>query len=116
MYFCIIILYRKDLKKKKAKFWVDWLLEAGEANVCHRYWFEIELEDGFYEELYQVWFDNESHLNNWESKWDGHEELFEKIHIQAINALNYLVKQNEPDFANPIDLYWEISKETEDAF
>ena len=37
------------MKKKKAKFWVDWLLEAGEANVCHRYWFEIELEDGFYE-------------------------------------------------------------------
>ena len=39
---------------KKAKFWVDWLLEAGDANVYHRYWFEIELEDEFYEELYQV--------------------------------------------------------------
>ena len=38
---------------KKAKFGVDWLLEAGDANVCHRYWFEIELEDEFYEELYQ---------------------------------------------------------------
>ena len=36
---------------KKAKFWVDWLLEAGEANVCHRYWFEIELED----ELFNLW-------------------------------------------------------------
>ena len=35
---------------KKVKLWVDWLLEAGDANVCHRYWFEIELEDEFYEE------------------------------------------------------------------
>ena len=26
---------------KKAKFWVDWLLEAGEENVCHRYGFGI---------------------------------------------------------------------------
>ena len=29
---------------KKTRFWVDWLLEAGDANVCHRYWFEIELD------------------------------------------------------------------------
>ena len=101
---------------KKAKFWVDWLLEAGDANVCHRYWFEIELEDEFYEELYQVWFDNGSHLNSWESKWDGHDELFERINAPAINALNDLVKKNEPDVADPIDVYWEISKETEDAF
>ena len=101
---------------KKAKFWVDWLLEAGDANVCQRYWFEIELEYEFYEELYQVWFDNGSHLNSWESKWDGHAELFERINAPAINALNDLVKKNEPDFADPIDVYWEISKETEDAF
>ena len=101
---------------RKAKFWVDWLLEAGDANVCHRYWFEIELEDEFYEELYQVWFDNGSHLNSWESKWDGHDELFERINAHAINALNDLVKKHEPDFADPIDVYWEISKETEDAF
>ena len=92
---------------KKAKFWVDWLLEAGDANVCHRYWFEIELEDEFYEEL---------HLNSWESKWDGHDELFERINAPAINALNDLVNKNEPDFAGPIDVYWEISKETENEF
>ena len=101
---------------KKVKFWVDWLLEAGDANVCHRYWFEIELEDASYEELYQVWFDNGSHLNSWDSKWDGHDELFERINTPAINALNDLVKKNEPDFADPINVYWEISKETEDVF
>ena len=38
------------------------------------------------------------------------------INVPAINALNDLVKKNEPDFADPIDVYWEISKETEDAF
>ena len=43
-------------------------------------------------------------------------ELFERINAPAINALNELVKKNEPDFADPIDVYWEISKETEDAF
>ena len=77
---------------KKAKFWVDWLLEAGDANVCHRFWFEIELEDEFYE------------------------ELFERINAPAINSLNELVEKNASDCADPIDVYWEISKETEDAF
>ena len=33
---------------KKAKLWVDWLLEAGEEDVCHRYGFEIEVEDESY--------------------------------------------------------------------
>jgi len=100
----------------KAKFWVDWLLEAGDANVCHRYWFEIELTDEIFEELYRVWFDNGSHLNSWDANWNGHNELFEKINVSAINALNDLVKKNEPDSADPINVYWEISKETEDAF
>ena len=100
----------------KAKFWVDWLLEAGEANVCHRYGFEMKLSDQEYEELYQVWFDNDSHLNSWESNWDGHDELFDKINIAAHHSLNDLLKENEPEFVDPVDAFWEISEETEDAF
>lgn len=101
---------------EKAKFWVDWCLEAGDANVCHRYWFEIDLSDEEYEELYQVWFDNNSELNNWGSNWDGHDVLFEKLNGAAIHSSCELLKQNEPEFAEPLDVFWEISKETADAF
>lgn len=101
---------------KKEKFWVDFALEAGEANVCHRYWCEIEFSDKDYEELYQVWFDNGSHLNSWESKWDGHHDLYDMINIAAYYALNDILKKNEPEFADPVNVYWEISKETEDDF
>ena len=101
---------------KKAKFWVDWLLEAGDANVCHRYWFEIELSNDDYEELYQVWFDNDCQLSSWGSEWKGHDELFERINVPAYHALNDLLKKNEPDFADPLDVFWEISEETADAF
>ena len=101
---------------KKAKFWVDMALTAGDDGVCHRYWFEIELSDQDYEELYQVWFDNRSSLNNWESNWDGHDGLFENIDSVAYHALNNLLKENEPELADPVDMYWEISKETEDEF
>lgn len=97
---------------KKAKFWIDWLLEAGEANVCHRYWLEIELEDESFEELYQVWFDNGSRLNSWESNWDGHDKLFERINVSVYHALNNQLKKHDSDFADPLDVYWEISEET----
>ena len=100
---------------KKAKFWVDRLLEAGEESVCQRFWFEMGLSDQEYEELYQVWFDNGCRLNSWESEWKGHHDLFEKINVTAYHSLNDMLKKNEPDFADPIDVYWEISKETEDA-
>ena len=101
---------------KNAKFWVDFALEAGDANVCHRYWLEIELEDEAYEELYQVWFDNGSRLNSWDSKWTRHDELFDRINVTAYKVLNKLLKENEPEYSNPLDVYWEISKETEDEF
>ena len=101
---------------KKAKFWVDYCLEAGDANVCHRYWFEIELTDEEFEELYQVWYDNGSHLQSWSSNWQGHDDLFEKLNGTAIHALNDLLKKHAPEFVNPVDVYWEIAKETEEAF
>jgi len=101
---------------KKAKFWVALGLEVGEENVTDRYWFEIELSDQEYEELYQVWFDNNCNLTSWESDWDGHDKLFEKIDNIAYYALNDLLKKHEPEFVDPVEFFWEISKETEDEF
>ena len=101
---------------KKAKFWVDWLLEAGEEGICHRYWFEIVLSDQEYEELYQVWYDNNCELMSWYSNFDGHDELFEMINNTAYHALNDMLKKYEPEFADPISALWEISKETADEF
>lgn len=69
-----------------------------------------------HEELYQVWFANNSQLNSWDSDWKGHGELFERINVPAYHALNELLKKNEPEFADPLDVYWELSKETADAF
>ena len=100
----------------KAKFWVDYLMEVGDAGVCHRYWFTVDLTDEEFEELYQVWFSNNSELNSWDTNWNGHDELFEKLNVTAYHALNDMLKKNEPDFADPLDAYWEISEETEDAF
>ena len=105
----------------KAKFWVDWLFEAGSfdggcgGNLCHRYSFDVELTDEEFEELYQVWHSNNG-LNNWDTNWQDHDALFEKLNIIAYRALNDLLKQHEPDHADPLDAYWEISEETEDAF
>ena len=101
---------------KNAKFWVDLALEAVDANVLHRYGFGIEMSDEDYEELYQVWFDNNCRLNSWESDWEGHDELFDKLNVTAYHALNDMLKENEPNYIDPLDAYWEISKETEDAF
>ena len=107
---------------EKAKFYVDYCFEAGSyedgfgGNICERYWFEIELSAEEYEELYQVWFDNDSELNSWDSEWKDHDALYDKINDNAVYALNEMLKKNEPDFQNPVDVLWKISKETEDAF
>ena len=101
---------------KKAKFWVDYCMEAGEESVCHRYGFGIDMSDKDYEELYQVWYNNNCELNSWNSDWQGHDKLFENLNVTAYNALNDMLKKSEPDFVNPVDAYWEISKETEEAF
>lgn len=106
---------------KKAKFWVDWLFEAGSfesgsgGNICHRYSFDVELTDDEFEELYQVWYDKNG-LNNWDTDWQGHDALYEKLNPIAYRALNDLLKQHEPDIADTLDAYWEISQETIEAF
>ena len=106
----------------KAKFYVNTCFEAGSfengsgGHVTKQYWFEKDLTDEAFEELYQVWFGNNSELNNWDTNWEGHEALLENLNASAVRVLNELQKEHDPAFADPIDVYWEISKETEDAF
>ena len=101
---------------EKAKFYVDYCFEAGVDHVCQRYWFEIELTDDTYEELYQVWYGNNCELNSWGSNWDGHDEMFKRINGTATNVLNQQLAKYEPEFVNPVDVLWEISKDTIDRF
>ena len=106
----------EEKNTQQAKFWVDFALEAGEGAVLHRYWFTIDLPDEEFEELYQLWYDNNCELKSWYADDKGHEALYEKIDGIAYNALNDLLKKHDPQFADPVDCYWEISKETADAF
>lgn len=100
---------------EKAKFYVDFCFEAGDAGLCHRYWFEIELSNEEFEELYQIWYD-QNELNSWATNWDGHDALYQKINDAAVYALNKCLEKEDPVFRNPIDVLWELSQETKDAF
>ncbi len=107
---------------EKAKFLVDYCYEAGSfedcgvGNLSGRYWFGIELTTEEFEELYQVWFDNDCDLNSWDSEWKDHEALYDKINNYAGYALNELLKEHDPELQNPIEVLWEISNETEKVF
>jgi nitrate reductase assembly molybdenum cofactor insertion protein NarJ len=101
---------------EKAKFYVDFCFEAGDAGLCHRYWFEIELSSEEFEELYQIWFDQNCELNSWATDWEGHDALFQKINDAAIYALNKCLEKENPVYQNPLDVLWELSPETKDAF
>lgn len=99
---------------EKAKFYVDFCLEAGDAGVCHKYWYEIELSNEEFEELYQVWYD-QNELNSWATNWDEHQQLYQKIDEAAVYALNRCLEQEDPAYKNPVDVFWELSKETIDS-
>ena len=107
---------------EKAKFLVDYCYEAGSfedcgvGNLSGRYWFGIELTTEEFEELYQVWFDNDCDLNSWDSEWKDHKALYDKINNYAGYALNELLKEHAPELQNPIEVLWEISNETEKVF
>lgn len=99
---------------KKAKFYVDFCFEAGADNLSGRYQFGIELSDEEYEELYQVWYE-QNELNSWTTDWDGHEVLFQIINDAAVYALDKHLEQDEY-YRNPLDVYWELAEETKKAF
>ncbi len=104
---------------EKARFYVDFCFEAGSddygSNVSGRYQFGIELTDDKYEELYQICYD-QNELNSWSTNWDGHEALFQIINGAAIYALNKYMEDEDPVYRNPLDVLWELSQETKDAF
>lgn len=101
---------------EKAKFYVDYCFEAGVDHVCQRYWFEIDMTEEEFEDLYQVWFSNNCELNSWDSDWNNHEDMFRKIDKVAVHTLNLMLAKYEPEFVNPVEVLWEISKETIDSF
>jgi len=101
---------------EKAKFYVDFCFEAGDAGLCHRYWFEIELSTEEFEELYQIWYDQNCELNSWDTDWNEHDSLFQKINDAAIYVLNKCLEKENPVYRNPLDVLWELSQETKDAF
>ena len=101
---------------EKAKFYVDFCFEAGDAGLCHRYWFEIELSTEEFEELYQTWYDQNCELNSWDTDWNEHDSLFQKINDAAIYALNKCLENENPVYRNPLDVLWELSQETKNAF
>ena len=96
---------------EKAKFLVDYCYEAGSFEDCG----VGNLTEEF-EELYQVWFDNDCDLNSWDSEWKDHKALYDKINNYAGYALNELLKEHDPELQNPIEVLWEISNETEKVF
>ena len=80
---------------ENARFYVDFCYEAGSdeygANVSGRYQFAIDLTDEEYEELYQIWYD-QNELNSWSTIWDGHDNLYQKINDSATIALSLYIE------------------------
>ena len=74
----------EEKNTKQAKFWVANAMEAGDGGVVHRYWFTIDLSDAEFEELYQLWYNNNCELNSWDTDDKGHEALFEKLNPSLI--------------------------------
>jgi hypothetical protein len=105
---------------QKTKFYVDFCFEAGSddysANVSGRYQFGIELTDNEFEELYQTWFDNNCDLNNWASNWDKHDKLYNIINEKATHALFMHLKEEISIVKEPLDVYWQLSRETAESF
>lgn len=106
---------------KQATFYVDYLYEADEYDyhLTGRYRFDMTLSDQEYEELYKIWESHDEELNNWETDWTGQEEWFDRINDVAIYALKKLLKEKEPEIfkvMSSMDVLWELSQETANAF
>ena len=107
---------------QRATFYVDFCFEAGSdengKNLAGQYRFWIDFPDEIYEELYQVWFDNNCELNSWDSNWEGHDKLFNTINHVATKILSENMEKDCPEILplSSWEVLWELSKETADAF
>ena len=98
---------------KTAKFYFDFCLEADTENVLPHYIFTADMPDEDYEELYEVWYANDCHLDNFTSNWDGHQSLFEKLDV-TMHARVDALPADAKDWAD--GFYWRVSDETEKEF
>ena len=99
---------------RDAKFYVDFCFEAGSeegfsAHVGSHYQFGVKLSAVEYEELYQVWYKNNSSLNSWDSDWAEHDALFGKLNNAAVKALGMHLEADKSEIKEPLDVLWEIS-------
>ena len=107
---------------QRATFYVDYCYEAGSdeygRNLTGQYQFWIDFPDETYEELYQVWFENDGDLNSWCTNWEGHDKLHNTITQVATEMLNKIMQESKPELGqfSSYDTLWELSKETADAF
>lgn len=108
---------------KRATFFVNCCYEDdpeygswGSLSELYQFW--IDFPEETYEELYQVWYDNDGHLNSWNSNWEGHDKLYDTISQIATEMLNRIVQEKMPELGSfsQYDTLWELSKETADAF
>ena len=107
---------------QRATFYVNFCYEAGSdeygRNLTGQYQFWIDFPDEIYEELDQVWYNNDGHLNNWNINWEGHDKLYITITQIATEMLNKIMQKKMPELGtfSQYDTLWELSKETADAF
>ena len=113
----------KQEKMQRATFYVNICYEddpqfGSWGSISGRYQFWIDFPDEIYEELYQVWYNNDCHLNNWNINWDGHDKLYNTINQIATEMLNKIMQEKMPELGtfSQYDTLWELSKETADAF
>ena len=103
---------------KHATFYVGICHDGDSGHLSERYQFYVDFPDEIYEELYQVWYDNDCDLNSWDTNWDGHDKLYNTINQIAMEVLSKTMEKEWPEILplSSWEVLWELSKETADAF
>lgn len=101
----------------KVFFWVDYSFEAGCDYLPGRYEMYLFLTDDEKAELEDVALANEEQVNNWDSDWTGHEELYDRINLTAPDILHSLLEQYNPAMAEiPCEVFWELKASESAAY
>ena len=103
---------------QRATFYEDYCYDGDSNHLFGRYSFWIDFPDEIYEELYQIWFDNDGELNSWAPNWESHDKLYNTINHIATEILSKTVEKEWPEILplSSWEVLWELSKETADAF
>lgn len=93
----------------KVLFNVDYSFEAGGDNLPGRYEIFFYLTDEEKAELEEVALDNDDLVNNWNTDWTGHDELYDRINSAAPGILRSLLEQYNPPMAELFcGVFWEL--------